>query len=542
MATVRRKANRQAPRDSGSEPRPRGSGGSCEPPPPLAGARGSDSAPRTPNPEPRLPSPAVPLYPYQQRWLRDGARFKLAVKATQIGYSFAAALEAVLDCLERRTLWIVLSRGERQSLEFMQKVCDHARVLGIVESTLETDFFERTSIQRHEVKFPNGSRIIGLPANPDTARGYTGNMILDEFAFHRDDREIWAAAFGRVSRGALKLRVLSTPNGQRGKYYELAKQCGLTVAPSRDRSPDLSLPGAGRNACPTSGSVWSSHWCDVYTAVREGCPIDVEMLRQAIGDAATWQQEYECAFLAASDQYIPLELIVAAEHPEASVALPAGWDRNSQDREFFFGYDVARVNDLAVVAILERLGDVYWTRALIEMAGLKFSDQEKVLGDVISFCRRGAVDATGMGAEMAERLAAKFPGQVEPVDFTAPRKQEMTVRVKRHLEDRALRIPDYRPLRRDLGAVKRITTSAGNIRFDAERTEEGHADRFWALALALHAAGRAPAAIAAGSLDGDDGWHRSDAMALSSRGVPSLSRGDEGPAFSSTFSTPRGLA
>ena len=56
-------------------------------------------------------SAKVPLYPYQQRWVKDASRFKIVVKATQIGYSFAAALEAVLDCLERRTLWIVLSRG-----------------------------------------------------------------------------------------------------------------------------------------------------------------------------------------------------------------------------------------------------------------------------------------------------------------------------------------------------------------------------------------------------------------------------------------------
>jgi len=28
-----------------------------------------------------------------------------------------------------------------------------------------------------------------------------------------------------------------------------------------------------------------------------------------------------------------------------------------------------------------------------------------------------------------------------------------------------------------------------DIRFDADRSDNGHADRFWALALALHAAG-----------------------------------------------------
>src|SRR3990170_4031477 len=86
----------------------------------------------------------VPLYPYQERWVRDGSRFKLAVKATQIGYSFAAALEAVLDCLEHRTLWIVLSRGERQSLEFMQKAQEHVKgqrvIGGGLEIALETSF------------------------------------------------------------------------------------------------------------------------------------------------------------------------------------------------------------------------------------------------------------------------------------------------------------------------------------------------------------------------------------------------------------------
>jgi phage FluMu gp28-like protein len=35
---------------------------------------------------------------------------------------------------------------------------------------------------------------------------------------------------------------------------------------------------------------------------------------------------------------------------------------------------------------------------------------------------------------------------------------------------------------------KSATTSAGNIRFVAESTPDGHADRFWALALAIHAA------------------------------------------------------
>jgi hypothetical protein len=46
-------------------------------------------------------------------------------------------------------------------------------------------------------------------------------------------------------------------------------------------------------------------------------------------------------------------------------------------------------------------------------------------------------------------------------------------------------------IRADLRSVTKQTTEAGNIRFTAERTPDGHADRFWALALAVHAASAA---------------------------------------------------
>ena len=43
-------------------------------------------------------------------------------------------------------------------------------------------------------------------------------------------------------------------------------------------------------------------------------------------------------------------------------------------------------------------------------------------------------------------------------------------------------------VREDLHSVRKVVTAANNIRLDADRDERGHADRFWALALAHHAA------------------------------------------------------
>ncbi len=67
-------------------------------------------------------------------------------------------------------------------------------------------------------------------------------------------------------------------------------------------------------------------------------------------------------------------------------------------------------------------------------------------------------------------------------------KEDMAVRTRRHFEQTTIRTPEDRNLRSAIHAIRRIPTAAGHFRFDAERSEAGHADEFWALALALLAA------------------------------------------------------
>jgi len=60
---------------------------------------------------------------------------------------------------------------------------------------------DNSRITQQEILLPTGARIIALPANPYTARGFTGDVLLDEFAMHQKDRDIWAALFPTVMRG-----------------------------------------------------------------------------------------------------------------------------------------------------------------------------------------------------------------------------------------------------------------------------------------------------------------------------------------------------
>lgn len=405
------------------------------------------------------------LLPYQRAWVDDPGRFKIWLAARQIGKSFSLALEPVLDAVERRTLWVFLSAGERQARELAEKAKLHLDAMRVIATELMDDFFdaEGRPHKQLELRLPNGSRLVFLPANPSTARGYSGNVVLDEFAFHQDSHAIWAALFPTVTRSAsFKLRIASTPNGKSNMFYR------LWDAASRG--------GDG---------VWSAHRTDIYDAVANGLPVDPEELRAGLADDLAWQQEYLLEFVEETTAYLPYDLIATCEHPEAAMDALLE-DLDPARGELYLGMDIGRQRDLSVIWLVQKVGDVSWTRRVIELARTSFAAQREVLYGLLPRARRACIDATGLGMQLAEEAKQRF-GHVEPVTFSNAVKADLATTLRRAFEDRQVRIPIDDRIREDLHSVRRIVTSAGNIRFDAERDQASHADRFWALALALHA-------------------------------------------------------
>ncbi|HEY3416258.1 MAG TPA: hypothetical protein VGM23_05175, partial [Armatimonadota bacterium] len=62
-------------------------------------------------------------------------------------------------------------------------------------------------------------------------------------------------------------------------------------------------------------------------------------------------------------------------------------------------------------------------------------------------------------------------------------KNHLAARLKRRCEDQMIWLPDSVELRRSFQAVKRYVGPTGAVRLDANRTDKGHADEFWATAL-----------------------------------------------------------
>lgn len=415
----------------------------------------------------RKPTPAgVLFHPYQQRWIADESRFKVGMFARQTGKTFCTTYEIARDCqlaeLEgRKTRWVILSRGERQAKEAMDEgVKVHCKAMGSIIKASEYDYSGGEAKYRAmEVEFPGGSKITALPANPDTARGFSANAFLDEFAFHADSRKIWSALFPVISKG-WNLRVVSTPNGKGNKFYDLVTG---------------------------DDPVWYRQTTDIYQAVNDGLNRNIAELKSALNDEDAWAQEFELKWLDEASAWLSYELINACEHDQA------GLSDNYQGGACFVGVDIAARNDLFVICVLEAVGDVLWTRDIIVRKRITFAEQDELLAEVFRRYRviRCCMDQTGMGEKPVEDAVRRYgSSRVEGVLFTGPNKLTMATRGKEAFEDRRIRIPlGDAALRADLHKLQKVTGPTGTPRFMADSDSNGHADRTWACFLAINAAG-----------------------------------------------------
>ncbi|MBN1495930.1 MAG: terminase family protein [Spirochaetes bacterium] len=471
--------------------------------------------------------PTIPLTEYQRTWVEDASRFKIGVITRQGGKSFGTSLEAVLDCVENVTMWVFLSAGERQSKELMGKAAMHARAIGTAVKELESEFWvdKDTKYKLLEITFPNGSRIVGLPANPDTARGWSANILLDEFALHKNSREIWKALFPTVTRG-YKIRIISTFKGKTNKFYELFFG-----------APTLQEFNGREHSFKGERGGWSKHFINIYQAVdmglelhdEEGKPCEPEDLRLALNDDDAWQEEFECVPSDEVSSFLTHDLISGVDDTKldadpswAGNLLKAAWDNYREYKrtkvmpglphdilknvvflgDLYAGMDIGRHRDLSVIWLDQEVDNILVTAAVIELARAPYFVQEQVLHTILSRpeFKRACIDRTGIGDQLAENAALKYgSSRVEGIYFTPENKEVLAEGLKRNFDDLASRIPASNIIRNSLHSVKKYATATKHFRFDAERTEAtGHADHFWAKSLSTQAASRKGKAFCVG--------------------------------------------
>ena len=380
----------------------------------------------------------------------------IGLMARQVGKSLMVMAEAVFDCITTPSdTWVCLSTTERQSAELLAKGKKWAEAF-LTCSTDDTREHMRYTSSASEIKFANGSRIISVPATQNS-RGWTGNVILDEYALHRDGGfNVWQSAFAICTNriaGRKKLRVISTPSSRNTKFYDLW----------------------------TNNKAFHKSLMTYPMCLEQGLPGSEEDVLAGMDDPAMYAIEFLCQFADSSSSAFPLDLL-CRQTRNCPVGIVSGTR--------YVGWDVARSGDKSVVLTLIRHDDSLYVEDIQIMRDTPYDIQKKVLATAASKASKVLIDSSGMGDPLAEEMILKLGPKVEKYQFTAQSKTSLMVGLRKSLDTGELWIPDRKDVIDDIASMDKVVTPTGAVAYSARHTKSGHADICCALALAVKAASK----------------------------------------------------
>ena len=394
------------------------------------------------------------LLPYQLKFFKARQKRKIWISARQVGKSLCSAFISSFKSLARPNgLSLVISTGAKAASEMIRKCVQVAEAVKVASNGKIT--FEASA---DCVKFNTGSRIMSLPSgNPAALRGWSAQaVIIDEAAFCMDFEEVMMAIAPTLTRDPTsELIFCTTPAGKNGPFYDLYQKAKLD-------------------------EDWYVQETTIYDAMADGLKVDIESLKSLCPDEDSFKQEYCCDFLDEYGAMLDVQLLKFEEI------------KPNPNGQYFLGMDVGFTGDRTVFAILEkinknegRIADVIVMRKASYQEQL---DTLKQLNEKWKF-KGGYVDSVGIGGPIAE-FAKKINFKIQGFYWTATNKTPAYEDLRAAVFDGKIAFnKDFRNLiESDFRNVSKIVTSAGQIRYQAGRDENGHSDFVSAAVLAWQAA------------------------------------------------------
>lgn len=436
----------------------------------------------------------IKFLPYQEKWIKDTSRIKLMEKSRQIGMSWTAAFSLVKRHNSNRTnkldSW-VSSRDITQAKLFLEDCKQFAQNSNSMNLQDDSSLpIKKSKVQQSSnlmLYFPNKTRIHSLSSNPNAQAGKRGTRVLDEFALHPDPQKLYTIAYPGITWGG-QLEIISTHRGSNNFFNHLIQEIKFNDNPKKISHYRVTLEDA-LNAGFLNALKEKLPPDDPYQTMDEAAYFD--QVRNSCADRESFFQEYMCQPCDENTFFLHPSLIESCEIPSDTPWEYSFPEAIRSPHDFFLGIDIGRDHDLTVFCLLEKMDNVLNMRKLVALQNIPFSIQEEFLHNflLIPTLRRTCIDQTGLGRQFTER-ASHFSGYgvIQGISFTNLIKESLAFNLRSTLENRAILIPPDKELRADLRSIKRQSTSSGNIRFNADSAKTGHADRFWAMALAVHAA------------------------------------------------------
>jgi phage FluMu gp28-like protein len=325
------------------------------------------------------------------------------------------------------------------------------------------------------VSLRNGSLIQAFPCNPDTIRGFTLDVVYaDEYNYIPMDQELYdAIVFTLATKAHGKFICSSTPGSTDSMFWKIFNR-------------------------PQYKHFAKSHvtW---QQALEPNGPLTKrkadQLKEEYADDQFRWKREMEAEWAEDEAVWLPLSLITKCQ--DANLEL---WNLEGPTHQgrFFGGLDFGKERDHSAFAVTERRGEKSMLRHLkVWPLGTKYASvigYVKTLTDRWETFERIRADITGVGNYIVEDMTNGGIQNVEGVNFTQPRKQEMASLLKQRMLNEAYRYP-YTEIQ--ISPTKKLNYSVElNVeRFELKKDgtyryyhpENQHDDVFWATALAIYA-------------------------------------------------------
>lgn len=468
------------------------------------------------------------LLPSIKRWIEDDSKAKLAVKSRRIGWTYGEAYDTIAQRKTGRRPWDYwYTCTDKDSAREFIDYCEFFLGLkgAIAERLLiyDNDEGQEESCWSFVIEPTEGTKIVAMPSRPAALRGKDGDVACDEFAHHQQATELYKAAKS-VSKWHGSFRAWSSHNGDATLFSVFEQNCrrvltAMAIDPDRvDSSPELFQAMQAKAREMRVRPVFSYHFCNLTRAVQEGF---VELYNAITGASYTpesfaqecreecidddhYDQEYDGRARATGGQWLSLMLLAANEddecphHDQPLTGYLGG--------PCYVGVDFARNRDFTIIWVVEKVGDVFWTRQIRGLQKMDTPTQADELARILRAIQfvTCAMDSTGNGLGLYEYTSRDFGHhRIHGVQFgesvevgkkgdkaiNIPVRQSMATALKTLLEERKVRLPasDDR-VRSELLKLKAAYTANGQLTFAAAHDKNGHADHFWALALALSSA------------------------------------------------------
>lgn len=443
------------------------------------------------------------LLAFQRRLANSVSRFVIALWSRQTGKGFTTSFIASRGAMtEPRSKWLIVAPTERQSLETLDKCKDWIKAanLTVADSEEEFDALEKGSkIKAKIIELSNGSKIYALPGKPASLRGFTGYLVIDEFAFFEDQKEVWKAVFAVIVNPMASIKrviVTSTPNGQGDMFHKLVDVNFLNPNPKRKvkwEVQKVTIHEAAKEweAAGKLGTVIDETTGEERAKTAEEYVAEV---REAFDTPEAWPQEFECEFLDTTSNLFTIDMLNAAESIDAT---EHGFDPD-EPGEFYGGFDFGGISDPAVFWYAKKIGETLITRDILVLKGLDTVDMLEACDSRIAKCTRVSVDYTGPGRGFGDVAAKKYgefdpdpkkflSGKIEKFTFTDPSKRDLFTKFRLCFgKIVTFFLPHADWVRADFRAMQMIV-SGDSFKFWSPRSSAGHSDGCCAAALCKRA-------------------------------------------------------